>query len=384
MQLRSLLSQFSSLETPFYYYDLELLEKTLASLKEHIKGRPFHVHYALKANVNETLLQSIVKAGLGADCVSGNEVQHAIKNGFDSSDVVFAGVGKSDKEIKEALSLGIFSFNVESVEELYVLNELAGQQSKKARFALRINPNVDASTHEYITTGNRHNKFGVTVDELWLLLDQLSSYEHLSFIGLHFHIGSQVVDMERFRHLAIRINELQKVLAEKGYQLPHVNVGGGLGINYVQPDKEPIADFASYFAQFEQYLHLLPNQQLHFELGRSIVAQCGSLISRVLYTKPGDGKTFIILDAGMTELVRPALYRAEHSIENLSAAGSKEIYDVVGPICESSDTFSHGISLPRTQRGDIIAIRSAGAYGEVMASRYNLRELPRSFYSDEI
>lgn len=382
--LSSWTSEFSKIETPFYFYDLKLLEQTLSTVKSMIVGKPYHVHYAMKANVNDRLLRLIVEAGLGADCVSGNEVKHAINNGFDPQHVVFAGVGKSDKEISQALSLDIFSFNVESMEELLVLNELAGQQNKKANFALRINPNVDAGTHEYITTGNRDNKFGITMDELWEVLEHLSQYENLSFIGIHFHIGSQVLDMDRFRQLAHRINELQQVLVDKGYKLPHVNVGGGLGINYDQPKDEPMADFSSYFSQFEQHLDLLPNQQLHFELGRSIIAQCGSLISRVLYTKKGEGKTFMILDAGMTELLRPALYRASHAIENLSSEKSTEVYDVVGPICESSDAFSRGLSLPQTKRGDLIAIRSAGAYGEVMASQYNLRELPASVYSDQL
>lgn len=384
MELKPWLSEFTGIETPFYFYDTGLLQQTLEHIQQQIQGKPYHVHYALKANVNPVLLDFIVKAGLGADCVSGNEVRRALEAGFKPKDVVFAGVGKSDKEIEYALSQKIFSFNVESVEELTVLNELAKQQNTVANFALRINPNVDAGTHEYITTGTRNNKFGITMDELWEVLDHLSQLNHVSFIGIHFHIGSQIVDLQRFKTLAERINELQKTLVSKGFQLPHVNVGGGLGIDYEHPKHHPIADFISYFDQFEQHLDLLPGQQLHFELGRSIIAQCGSLISKVLYTKPGDKTTFMILDAGMTELIRPALYRVSHFIENLTSDLPADTYDVVGPICESSDAFARGIQLPQTKRGDMLAIRSAGAYGEVMASQYNLRELPRAYYSDQL
>jgi diaminopimelate decarboxylase len=384
MDLNRYLRYFSERETPFYFYDLELLDKTLSIVQDQIKGKPYHVHYALKANVNERLLTRIKDAGLGADCVSGNEVRRAVDAGFGSSDIVFAGVGKSDNEIKYALSQDIFSFNVESIEELVVLNDLAKAQNKTARFALRINPNVDAGTHEYITTGTRDNKFGVTISELWEALEMIDSLTHVEFIGIHFHIGSQITDLGRFIPLAEKVNELQKVLVNKGYELPHVNVGGGLGINYVSPHDEPIADFNTYFSLFDKHLDLLPNQQLHFELGRSIVAQCGSLVSRVLYTKKGEGTAFMILDAGMTELIRPALYRVSHHIESLTSEKQAEIYDVVGPICESSDAFGRGLSLPLSVRGDIIAIRSAGAYGEVMANRYNLRELPKAIYSSDL
>jgi diaminopimelate decarboxylase len=384
MSLARYLKEFESLETPFYFYDQDLLRETLRRIQVEIQGKPYHVHYAMKANVNDPLLSLIKESGLGADCVSGNEVKKALEAGFDPNEIVFAGVGKSDNEIDFALQNDIFSFNVESIQELEVLNELAGKQGKHAKFALRINPNVDAGTHEYITTGTRHNKFGITMDELWQVLDRLSSLRHLSFIGIHFHIGSQITELDRFRLLAERINELQKELVAKGFELPHVNVGGGLGIDYEHPDEHPIADFSTYFEMFDRYLELLPNQQLHFELGRSVIGASGSLIGRVLYTKPGQDTTFLILDAGMTELLRPALYRSVHFIENLSSTHSKETYDVVGPICESSDAFARGIELPGSARNDLVAIRSAGAYGEVMASRYNLRDLPCSYYSDDL
>ncbi len=375
---------FKEIETPFYFYDLNLLRKTLDILHEETKGFPFEIHYAFKANVNRRILNVIRESGLGADCVSGNEITRALEEGFSPEKIVFAGVGKSDKEIGIGLDSEIFSFNVESIEELKVLNELASSRNKVAKFALRINPNVDARTHEYITTGTRDNKFGITISELWEALELIPSLKHIEFIGIHFHIGSQITDLGRFTELAGRINELQKAIVEKGFQLPHVNVGGGLGIDYDDPEGGAIPDFKGYFQRFKDHLDLFPNQLLHFELGRSIIGQCGSLISRVLFTKPGESTIFMILDAGMTELIRPALYRSTHCIENLVSSGNLKTYDVVGPICETSDAFGRGITLPEAKRGDLIAIRSSGAYAEVMSSRYNLRDVASSVYSDDL
>ncbi|MFT4737543.1 MAG: diaminopimelate decarboxylase [Cyclobacteriaceae bacterium] len=384
MKLSSFIGDFQTKETPFYFYDIALLQQTIDKVKESVQIDNAHIHYALKANVDPYLLRLIKEAGFGADCVSGNEVRKAIEVGFDPKDIVFAGVGKTDKEIAYALSENIFSFNVESIEELYVLNELAGKEQKIAQFALRINPLVDAGTHEYITTGTRDNKFGVTIDELWGALDQINELKHLHFIGIHFHIGSQITDLNTFVSLSAKVNELQARLVESGYELPHINVGGGLGIDYENPDENEMADFESYFSIFKTHLKLLPGQQLHFELGRSIVGQCGSLISRVLYTKKGSDTTFMILDAGMTELIRPALYKAKHKVDILSGSSLTQTYDVVGPICESSDTFAKGVTLPEAKRGDMVAIRSAGAYGQVMANQYNLRELPKAYYSSDV
>lgn len=378
------LAHFRNIETPFYYYDLNLLRKTLSTVQAELKNENAHVHYALKANVNERILSEIKQAGLGADCVSGNEVKRAIETGFAPKNVVFAGVGKSDKEIKYALSQDIFSFNVESLEELIVLDQLAGQLGKKANFALRINPNVDAGTHEYITTGTRDNKFGITEEEFAAAIPILKTLNNVHFLGMHFHIGSQITDLSKFKSLIEKINSLQSFLVAEGFDLAHINVGGGLGINYERPDSQPIPDFAAYFALFNQHLALLPGQQLHYELGRSIVGQCGSLISRVLFIKAGKATNFMILDAGMTELIRPALYKAYHHIENLISAESAKTYDVVGPICETSDAFVKGIKLPAGKRGDLVAIRSTGAYGEVMASQYNLREIAPSVFSDDL
>jgi len=378
------IQKFQEIQTPFYYYDLELLRKTLADLKSQIAGKDFHVHYAMKANVNQSVLKVIKEAGLGADCVSGGEVQAAIDAGISPSKVVFAGVGKADWEINLGLENDIFCFNAESVPEFEVINELAAAKGKIAKIALRINPNVSAHTHHYITTGLNENKFGINMQDLNKVIDLFPSLPNLKLIGIHFHIGSQITDMSSFQDLCVRVNELQEQFISKGITLEHINVGGGLGINYEHPNHFPIPDFGSYFRIFRDHLQLRPNQTLHFELGRAVVAQCGSLISKVLYVKEGSTKKFVILDAGFTDLIRPALYQAYHRIENLSSELPDEEYDVVGPICESSDTFVKEYYMNQTKRGDLIALRSAGAYGEIMASQYNLRKLPKAYTSDEL
>ena len=376
--------KFSEIQTPFYYYDLDVLRTTLEEVKLHADKSDFHVHYAMKANVNPSVLAVIKNAGLGADCVSGGEVQAAIDAGISPSKVVFAGVGKADWEINLGLDNNIFCFNVESIPELEVINELAAVKGKVAKVALRINPNVSAHTHHYITTGMSENKFGINMSDLDQVIDLIPSLLNIKLIGIHFHIGSQITDMTSFQGLCVRVNELQELFLSRKIVLEHINVGGGLGINYEHPNHFVIPDFQAYFKIFRDHLKLQPKQTLHFELGRAIVAQCGSLISRVLYVKQGTSKKFVILDAGFTELICPALYQAYHRIENLSSELPDVEYDVVGPICESSDTFIKAYKMNETKRGDIIAIRSAGAYGEIMASQYNLRKLPKAYTSDEL
>lgn len=376
-------NNFNGRQTPFYFYDTALLRRTLDAVKR-FAGKRYHVHYALKANSNPQLLSIIAEAGLGADCVSGNEVQRAIDCGFKKEQIVFAGVGKSDREINLALDYDIFCFNVESLHELMVINELAAAKGKTANIALRINPNVDAHTHKYITTGLEENKFGINPYEFEQVLAALKGLTCLRFTGLHFHIGSQIRDLSAFGKLCLRVNEINRWFVQQGHMPQHINLGGGLGINYHEPDTENIVDFQSYFGIFNDLLDLLPLQEVHFELGRSIVAPCGSLISRVLYIKNGINTNFAILDAGMTELIRPALYQAYHRIENLSRREPATMrYDVVGPVCESSDCFGKAVELPETRRGDLMAVRSAGAYGEVMQMGYNLREgAPAIFDTD--
>ena len=377
---------FQDIRTPFYYYDTALLQATLDAVRCEISQYPdYHVHYALKANANPRLLQIIQQAGLGADCVSGGEVQAAIDAGFPADKVVYAGVGKSDYEILTALKHDIFCFNVESVPELQVINELSAREGKVATVCLRINPDVEAHTHTHIITGMAENKFGIALNDLLEVVTMANELSNVSFVGLHFHIGSQITNMHDYVTLCQRINEIQFQLNKQGIYPSVINVGGGLGVDYHSPEQHPIANFKAYFQVFEQHLHLRPEQSLHFELGRSIVAQCGSLITKVLYVKQTATKQFAIVDAGMTELIRPALYQAKHKIVNLTShSESLETYDVVGPICESSDVFDKDIQLPITRRGDVLAIRSAGAYGESMASTYNCRSLPKSYTEEDI
>jgi len=375
--------QFKTIDTPFFFYDLELLNRTLKQVQTHALANGFHVHFALKANNNKRILSIMKQAGLGADCVSGNEVLTAVDAGFAPDDIAFAGVGKTDREIEIGIEHDVFCFNIESVQELKVINEIAGRLEKTARVALRVNPNVDANTHKYITTGLKENKFGINEDDLEDVLELIPGLNHIQLIGLHFHIGSQITEMTPFQNLCNKANELNKYIAAKGFELNHLNAGGGFGIDYHHPDSNPIPDFDKFFGLFNQHMDLLPGQKLHFELGRSIVGQCGSLISKVLYIKKGKTTNFAILDAGMSELIRPALYEAEHRIDVLTSSKPGVTYDVVGPICETSDTFRTKLELPELQRGDLVAIRSVGAYGQVMLSRYNLRPEAGTYFSDD-
>ncbi len=377
------LARFQQFETPFYYYDTERLGKILETVAQLAKQNSYRIHYALKANANIPILRKISSLGFGADCVSGYEVRRALETGFTPSDVVFAGVGKADWEIEFGLDQRISCFNSESIQELQVINEIAARKGIKAPVALRINPHVDARTHHYITTGIEENKFGINPWDWDPVCRFLRNASNLEWVGLHFHIGSQITNFDVFRGLCTRINEIQAWFASNNMIPGIINVGGGLGINYSNPDG-PEPDFKTYFEIFKHHLDLLPGQQVHFEPGRALVAQCGSLISKVLYIKEGVKTRFAILDAGMTELIRPALYQAFHQIENLSSSGKEQPFDVVGPICESSDCFGKAVNLPETRRGDLIAIRSAGAYGETMSSNYNLREKVKTWYSDEI
>lgn len=375
------LKRFSERRTPFYTYDTQLLQQTLTAIRDTIADAPhFHVHYAVKACATPGILRLIAAAGLGADCVSGGEVERAADCGFTPADIVFAGVGKSDQEINTALRLGISCFNVESLPELEVINELATAQGKVANVAFRINPNVDAHTHAKITTGLNENKFGLAMEDMLPAIRRAQELPAVKYMGLHFHIGSQITELEPFENLVQRVNELQNVLDAEGIQTEWINVGGGLGVNYAQPEEDPIPDFASYFRVFKEKLALRPGQQVHFELGRAVVAQCGSLVCRVLYVKHGHEKDFVIVDAGMTDLMRPALYGSTHEARNLSHPEAPIArFDIVGPICESSDVFLSNYNLPSPQRGDLIAFKSAGAYGEIMASCYNCRPLPASW-----
>ncbi len=379
------IDKFRRLRTPFYYYDTKVLRDTLSVVRSVMeKQGNYVVHYAVKANANPKLLSIISGYGLGADCVSGGEIRAAVQAGFPADKIVFAGVGKADWEIELGLDCGIFCFNVESVPELEVIDKIAAAKGKVARVAFRINPDVGAHTHAHITTGLAENKFGISMQDMDRVIDMARGMEHVRFEGLHFHIGSQILDMGDFTALCNRVNGLQDKLEARGVRVGHINVGGGLGIDYSHPNRQPIPDFQAWFNTYRNALKLRPWQTLHFEPGRSIVGQCGSLIAKVLYVKQGVNKRFAILDAGFTELIRPAFYQAYHKIENITSDGPVQAYDVVGPICESSDVFGKAIDLNGTARGDLVALRSAGAYGEVMASCYNCRELPKGYLSDEL
>lgn len=377
--------KFKDICTPFYYYDTELLQQTLDAIKKEIGDKPnYHLHYAVKANANPKVLKQISQAGFGADCVSGGEIRASLAAGFPAEEIVYAGVGKSDWEINLGLDADIAYFNVESIAELEVINELAARKQKVARVSFRINPNVGAHTHANITTGLAENKFGIAMEDMEKVIGIAAKMENVQFIGLHFHIGSQILEMEDFEALCARINELQDRLEQEGIRVENINVGGGLGIDYQAPDANPIPDFKAYFETYEKNLKLREGQHLHFELGRAVVGQCGSLITRVLYVKQATVKQFAIVDAGMTDLLRPALYQAYHQIDNLTSEEPEEVYDVVGPICESSDVFAKEYKLNKCHRGDLIALRSAGAYGEIMASQYNCRELPQGYTTEDL
>lgn len=379
------LKKFESLRTPFYYYDMDLLRQTLNTINaEAARHEGFVVHYAVKANANIKVLRAIQQAGLGADCVSGGEIEACVRAGFPGSKIVYAGVGKSDWEINLGLDHDIFCFNVESIPELEVINELAADRGKIARVAFRLNPNVGAHTHANITTGLAENKFGIAMRDMIPVIERAAQMKNVKVVGLHFHIGSQILDMGDFQALCNRVNELQDELERHRMSVEHINVGGGLGIDYQHPNRVPLPDFRAYFNTYAKRLKLRPGQTLHFELGRAVVAQMGTLITKTLYVKEGAVKKFAIVDAGFTDLIRPALYQAYHKIENVSSDEPLETYDVVGPICESTDVFAKQIDLNRCHRGDLLAIRSAGAYGEIMASQYNCRQLPHGYSSDEL
>jgi diaminopimelate decarboxylase len=377
------IGRFRTIPTPFYYYDMGLLRQTLSACSKEAGRYGYFLHYALKANSNPQILAVISKSGYGADCVSGNEIRRAIENGFGPGTIMFSGVGKTDDEIRLAVKLNIQSINVESRQEMEVINNIASGMGLTAGISLRIIPNVDAQTHRYITTGLEENKFGILPWEFDKVLDKLKSLGNLRLKGLHFHIGSQIMDLDIFKSLCHRVNEINAWFISNHVFAEIINVGGGLGIDYTQPDKNPIPDFSSYFRVFKDFIELQGNQQLHFEPGRAIIGQCGSLITKVLFVKKGINTRFAIVDAGMNDLIRPALYQSYHRIENLTSFEKPEKYDVVGPVCESSDCFGKAVSLPKISRNDILAIRSAGAYGQTMASQYNLRDLALAVYSED-
>ena len=382
---RELLRSFKNIQTPFYYYDLDLLRNTLKTLSKELDTKSFKVHYAIKANANNIILEIIKNHGLGIDAVSGNEIKKSLEIGYSNKDIVFAGVGKTDVDINYAINNEIACFNCESLEELEVINTLSLKLNKTSNVSLRLNPNIVSDTHKKITTGTEKNKFGIDINDLHNVLIKMNDLSNLKLSGIHFHLGSQIGNINVFKKLSQIANKTNKRIYEYGILLNHINVGGGLSIDYLNPQKNPLSNFKDYFNIYKENIKLMKNQKLYFELGRSLVGQSGFLISKVLFTKKSYKRNFIILDAGMSELIRPSLYNSYHKILNIT---SKEMinkkYDVVGPICESSDVFIKNLKLPTSKRGDLFCIYSSGAYGETMSSNYNLRNNIKSYFSDSI
>ena len=382
---RELLRSFKNIQTPFYYYDLDLLRNTLKTLSKELDTKSFKVHYAIKANANNIILEIIKTHGLGIDAVSGNEIKKSLEIGYSNKDIVFAGVGKTDVDINYAINNEIACFNCESVEELEVINTLSLKLNKTSNVSLRLNPNIVSDTHKKITTGTEKNKFGIDINDLHNVLIKMNDLSNLKLSGIHFHLGSQIGNINVFKKLSQIANKTNKRIYEYGILLNHINVGGGLSIDYLNPQKNPLSNFKDYFNIYKENIKLMKNQKLYFELGRSLVGQSGFLISKVLFTKKSYKRNYIILDAGMSELMRPSLYNSYHKILNIT---SREMinkkYDVVGPLCESSDVFIKNLKLPTSKRGDLFCIYSSGAYGETMSSNYNLRNNIKSYFSDSI
>ena len=385
MLSRQVADKLAKYETPFYLYDIGLLNQTLESLMSIASKYDYKIHYAIKANYDARLLQIIRKYGVGIDCASGNEVRCAIEAGFDPKSIVYAGVGKRDKEIRYAIEQNILAINCESIEEIDLVNELAAEAGKVVNIALRVNPDIDPKTNHCIDTGQADSKFGISYEEILSSVEHIRSLKNVLVIGMHIHIGSQIRELHVFENMCNKVNVIVENLTSLGFELEFVDVGGGLGVNYDMPENEPIPNFASVFAIIKQHLKV-GNREVYFEFGRSIVAQCGELITKVLYNKTtATGRRLVIVDGSMTELIRPALYGSYHNIENITSEADQRLkYTIVGTACESTDVFDENVSLPITKRGDLLTIKSAGAYGMSMASRYNQHDLPAAVYSDEL
>lgn len=379
-----LLNKFNSIKTPFYYYNLDILNKNISELFSSLE-KTNKVHFALKSNSNKKLLKILKLSGLGIDAVSSNEIKRAIEVGFSPRDIVFAGVGKSDDEIHYALQKEISYLNCESFEEIDVINEISKNMNKIADISIRINPSIKTGTHKNIETGNKNNKFGIDLNDIGLVIERIKDLNNISVVGFHFHLGSQIDSDTPFLKLCEVANEMNDLFYKKNLIVKHINVGGGLSIDYKDPINNQVSDFKNFYKIFNQNLRLKENQNIHSELGRSIIGQCGFLVSKVLFNKKSYGRNYLIVDAGMNDLMRPALYNSFHKILNISSKNLNfKKYDVVGPVCESSDVFATDYELPISSRNDIIIICSTGAYGESMSSNYNLRNSLKSYFSDSI
>jgi diaminopimelate decarboxylase len=362
-------------KTPYYLYDFQILNETLNALQRATVKYGVIPHYAVKANCESEILSTIAARGVGADCVSIYEVRAALACGFKVDGLVFSGAGKRPDEIREAIELGIGCLNIESLQELFLAGKIAAELRIPVRFSLRITPDAEVETHEYLTTGRSFNKFGLLEDEIDEAITYIKTAAFLRFTGIHLHAGSQIRSTNTFRNLSAVMQRFNELFIKRGLVPVMLNLGGGWGINYDEPDVELIPDFDAWFSALNENIKLMPGQKIHVEPGRSVVAQCGSLVTEVLYTKERGGKIFAIVDAGMTELLRPALYGSKHKVHLQDNCDDTEeaLYDVVGPICESSDVFAQALRLPVLEPGTRLVIRSVGAYGQTMSSRYNMR-----------
>ena len=312
-----LVKRFINLSTPFYYYDLDILEKNLFNLKNSLETYN-KVHFSVKSNSNPRILRIIKNFNLGIDAVSANEIKHCINLGFNPKDIVFAGVGKSDEEIEYGIINNISYFNVESLQELKVIDSISKKFSKKTTVSIRINPNIKSETHKKIQTGSSDDKFGIDLNDI-SHIPKLQKLENINIAGLHFHIGSQIINLKPFHDLCNISNDILNYLRENDIKIKNINVGGGLGIDYEYPEKNLLSNFQEFISLFNNQIRLDKNQSIHFELGRSVVGQCGFLISKILYSKKSYDKNFLILDSGMNNLIRPALYNSKHKISNLTS-----------------------------------------------------------------
>lgn len=368
--------------TPFYLYSKAAMLANLNAISEAFDDVNPLICYALKANSNPHLLRLLSACGIGADVVSAGEIYLAIENGFPSGKIVFAGVGKTDAEIECALDRGIYALNVESLQELDVIAEIAGRLGKQARVGLRINPDIDVQGHPYISTGKASNKFGISPAEFEALVERLPSYSNIKLVGLHIHTGSMIDRSEPYLAAIECMRELKHKLEAVGDTLEYVDIGGGLAVDYHAPLENPLDRIRAIISPLAEELRRLDCRVI-FEPGRSLVASAGILVTRVLYTKHTGAKHFVIADAGMSDLLRPSLYNAHHEIlPILQNDRPVRQVDVVGPVCESGDFLAKNRLLPEMERGDLLAVMTSGAYGFVLSSNYNSRPRPAEVLVD--
>jgi diaminopimelate decarboxylase len=368
--------------TPLHAYSANAIRQRIGELKAALDGLDATICYAVKANANLAILQLMAQAGVGADIVSVGELRRALNAGIPAGRIVFSGVGKSADEIAGALNVGIARFNVESLDELHTLQRLAKTQEVTARAAVRINPDVDAQTHAKISTGKSENKFGVSIDEARRWFARRKQLTHVQLDGLHVHIGSQILSVEPFRLALQRVAAFWRELEQAGHPIASIDVGGGLGVCYREGTDRPVAA-ADYVAVIREALAGFRGRLL-LEPGRYLVAEAGVLLTRVIRVKPGIERSFLILDAAMNDLLRPSLYDAWHDIVPVvDAARPRVTYDIVGPVCETGDTFARARALPECAAGDLLLIKTTGAYGTSMASTYNSRPLAAEVLLDQ-